>query len=171
MTTAYLVSVSALFFGAGAAAAWRFTALHYRSRQNAARMSAHLFRKWWERDSGKMLIAQAELDLIAEQRRSAGRQSHKAERAVSRETARTLAMNIGRPDLAERIFDIPAEPSAASIAGGTGLIDRSVGQDTGAGHSPDVTPWARTGNEPGQTCSRNRAGYSAPAEFSQQKGA
>lgn len=75
---------------ASSATAAALTALYFRSRLNRARASANLFREWWERDSGKMLIAQAELDLIAEQRREAGRQSHKAERALIAERTEKL---------------------------------------------------------------------------------
>ena len=91
MTTAYLALVSGASCVVGAMAAWRFTSDHYRSRLSEASLSLANYKAWWERDNGKMLIAQAELDLIAEQRRSAGRQSHKAERELFRETADRLS--------------------------------------------------------------------------------
>lgn len=79
-----------------------------------ARQSANLFAAWWERDSGKMLVAQAELDLIREQRREAGRQSHKAERELFRETADRIASAPAQP-LRPR-HEIEAEVAAIRAA-------------------------------------------------------
>lgn len=66
-------------------------------RLSAANASAARYKAWWERDSARAITAEAELDLIREQRRAAGRQSHKAERALFRETA-------------EKIASLPAQP-------------------------------------------------------------
>lgn len=79
------------------AASSAFVAVPLLFRLSAVKAQRDLYRAWWERDSGKMIVAQAELDLIREQRREAGRQSHKAERALFRETA-------------ERIASLPAQP-------------------------------------------------------------
>ena len=87
----------ALYFAAGAAVAWRFTALHYRDRLREEARSSALYRAWWERDSARAITAEAELDLRRQRHIDAGRQSHKAERALFRETA-------------ERIASLPAQP-------------------------------------------------------------
>ncbi|PQM29421.1 hypothetical protein CVO77_00335 [Sphingopyxis lindanitolerans] len=63
-------------------AAAGLTALYFRSRLSAARASANLFRQWWERDSARMIIAEAQVDLTRQQRIDAGKLSHKAEREV-----------------------------------------------------------------------------------------
>ncbi|MGV1682943.1 hypothetical protein [Sphingopyxis sp. NJF-3] len=122
-------------------AAAGLTALYFRSRLSEARASANLFRMWWERDSEKMLVAQAELDLIRQQRIDAGRQSHKAEKARCAETTRALALSIGRPDLAERIND-PLD-------------------DTGRGVAP-VSTSAREGESPSAPFSLSCGGSAAP---------
>lgn len=159
-----------------------------------ARQSANLFAAWWERDSGKMLVAQAELDLIREQRREAGRQSHKAERALFRETAERIAGLPAQPlrprhEIEAEVAAIRAarksvQPAASMTAPGFPAgrqrperegergreTPRHTGQDTGAGTSPDVKQRARAGNAPGRSCRRNRAGNFAPAETPKQKG-
>jgi len=89
-TTAYLVSISALWCGAGAAAAWKLTALHYRSRLSEATASEARYKALWERDSGKMLIAQAGLDFIHQQHVDAGRKAHAPFRALRAETTEKL---------------------------------------------------------------------------------
>lgn len=91
------------------------TALYFRSRLSAAKASANLFRMWWEQDSGEMIVAKAELDLIRQQRIDAGRQSHKAEKTKCAETTRALALSIGRPDLAERTND-PLDDTGRGVA-------------------------------------------------------
>lgn len=178
---------------ASSATATALTALYFRSRLNEARASANLFRMWWERDSEKMLVAQAELDLIRQQRIDAGKQSHKAEKARCAETTRALALSIGRPDLAERINDPlddtgrgvapvstsaragfgssaplshdPAAAQRAPIEGGTGGT-LSPERRTGHGRGPlHVTRRASDRNAPVDPCRRNHAGYSAPADF------
>lgn len=136
-----------------------------------ARQSANLFAAWWERDSGKMLVAQAELDLIREQRRAAGRQSHKAERALiaekTEELRRCIAARSIQPAASMTAPGFPADHSAGRTTGGRGReTPRHDGQDTGAGQFPDVKQRARAGNAPGRSCRRNRAGHSAPAETS-----
>lgn len=114
MTTAYLATACACWFGAGAAVAWRLTALHYRSRLKEATASEALYRSWWERDSARAIVAEAQVDLIGEQRRSAGRQSHKAEREIFRETADRLASGPAQP-LRPR-HEIEAEVAAIRAA-------------------------------------------------------
>lgn len=182
MTTASTLALCA----ASSATAAALTALYFRSRLSAARASANLFKDWWLRDSGKMLVAQAELDLIAEQRRSAGRQSHKVEKALFVDTALWLAAQPAQPlrpraeieaEVAARraarnneILPAAANPASGNPAGaqrpeqegGTG--HRYAGQDTGAGILPDVTPRVASRESPGRSCRRNRAGYSAPAD-------
>lgn len=91
MTWTSDLALSALWFGAGAAAAWRFTMLNYQSRLSAARQSANLFAAWWERDSAKMLIAQAQLDLIHQQHVDAGKKAHEPWKALRRETTAKIA--------------------------------------------------------------------------------
>lgn len=169
-TTAYLVSLSALWFGAGAAAAWKLTALHYRSRLSEATASEARYKAWWERDSGKMLIAQASLDLIHQQHVDAGRKAHapfKALRAATTEKLMQCVANRNNPPAA---FPEPAPGTPAGLqrprkTSGTGQASRSTGQDIGRGLPPHVTPRVNAGNEPGESCRRNRAGYSAPADF------
>lgn len=95
-------------------AAAGLTALYFRSRLSAANLSLANYKAWWERDSGKMLVAQAELDLIAEQRRSAGRQSHKAERARFLETADRL--RFAAPSPPRPRAEIEAEVAALRAA-------------------------------------------------------
>ncbi|MGN6290419.1 MAG: hypothetical protein ACTHNA_14285 [Sphingopyxis terrae] len=91
MTWTSDLALCALSFGAGAAAAWRFTMLHYQSRLSAATQSANLFAAWWERDSAKMLIAQAQLDLIHQQHVDAGKKAHEPWKALRRETTAKIA--------------------------------------------------------------------------------
>jgi len=93
MTWTSDLALSALWFGAGAAAAWRFTMLHYQSRLSAAKQSANLFAAWWERDSAKMLIAQAQLDLIHQQHVDAGKKAHEPWKALPIETTRPALQN------------------------------------------------------------------------------
>lgn len=183
----YQALISGLFFGAGALAACRFTALHYQSRLNEARASANLFKDWWERDSGKMLVAQAELDLIAEQRRSAGRKSHQAEKALFVDTALWLAEQPAQPlrprveieaevaaRRAARINETlpvaanpapgnPADLSAGRITGRSGATspDRLTGRGRGSPPTQEVAPQRQIGR---QSCPTNRAAQSAPAE-------
>jgi hypothetical protein len=91
MTWSSDLAICALWFGAGAAAAWRFTKLHYQSRLNEARRSANLFSAWWERDSAKMLVAQAQLDLIHQQHVDAGKKAHEPFKALRRATTEKIA--------------------------------------------------------------------------------
>jgi hypothetical protein len=168
--------IHALWLSAGAAAAWRITALHYRARLTAMTQSRDLYCAWWERDSARAITAEAEIDLTREHRRMAGRQSHKAERALIAATTEKLRQCVElrkiQPAAANPALGFPAAHSAASITGGRGReTPRHHGQDTGAGTSPDATQRARAGNKPGQSCRRNRAGNFAPAETPKQKGA
>lgn len=135
-----------------------------------ARQSANLFAAWWERDSGKMLIAQAQLDLIHQQHVDAGRKAHEPFRALRRETTEKLMQCVAKRDAIE-ISPPAANPAAGDPAGahrpermgGRGReTPRHSGQDTGAGILPDVTPRASDRNPPVDPCRRNRAGYSAP---------
>lgn len=189
MTTAYLVSVSALFFGAGAAVAWHLTSDHYRSRLSAANQSLAIYKAWWERDSGKALIAQAELDLIAEQRRSAGRQSHKAERALFIDTALWLSEQPVQPlrPRAEIEAEVAARRAARANEVLPAVVSPSAGVPAEAQRSPikgrsgqQCTPSEPTGRGRGvlpptqavapqrqygrRSCPTNRAVQSAPAE-------
>lgn len=181
---------------ASSATAAGLTALYFQSRLSAARMSANLFRQWWERDSGKMLIAQAELDLIAEQRRSAGRQSHKVEKAVFVDTALWLSEQPVQPlrpraeieaevaaRRAERAKEVlpavyslsagvPAEAQRSPSKGRSGQL-RTPNEPTGRGRgvlppTQAVAPQRQIGR---RSCPTNRAVESASAEFSNRKGA
>lgn len=177
MSTAYHALISGLFFGAGALAACRFTALHYQSRLNEATASAALYKVWWERDSGKMLIAQAQLDLIHQQHVDAGRKAHEPWRALRRETTEKLMQCVAdrhetSPLAANPAAGDPAGAQRPQKVGGSGReTPRHAGQDTGAGILPDVTPRASGRNKPVDPCRRNRAGHFAPAEHPQPKGA
>lgn len=168
MTWTWDLALSALWFGAGAAAAWRFTMLHYQSRLSAATQSANLFSAWWERDSAKMLVAQAQLDLIHQQHVDAGRKAHEPFKALRRATTDKLmdclANRDNPPSASKPALGIPAGRQRPPSEGETGQEPRSNGQDTGAGILPDATLWASTGNEPGQGCGSNRARHFAPAE-------
>lgn len=165
MTTAYLVAVSALSCAAGVT----LTALHYRSRLSEAKASEARYKAWWERDSGKMLIAQASLDLIHQQHVDAGRKAHEPWRALRRETTEKLMQCVANrdnpPSTSEPVLGFPADLSAGRKTSATGQVHRSAGQDIGRGLPPHVTQRASAGNEPGQSCRRNHAGYCAPAEF------
>lgn len=159
---------------ASSATAAGLTYLYFQSRLSAARASANLFAAWWERDSAKMLIAQAQLDLIHQQHVDAGRKAHEPARALRRETTEKLIQCLALRDPGstqpatdpEPVMGFPAALSAGSSKSGRGRQSpQQSGQDTGAGILPDVTPWASDRNEPVDPCRRNRAGYSAPAEF------
>lgn len=150
------------------------TALHFQSRLNAARASANLFAAWWERDSAKMLIAQAQLDLIHQQHVDAGRKAHEPVRALRRETTEKLIQCLAMREPGstqpatdpEPVLGFPADLSAGRTKSGRGKQSpQQSGQDTGVGILPNVTPRASGRNEPVDPCRRNRAGYSAPAEF------
>lgn len=172
---------------ASSATAAGLTALYFRSRLSEARASANLFKEWWLRDSGKMLVAQAELDLIAEQRRSAGRQSHKAQRALFVDTALWLSEQPAQPlrPRAEIEAEVAArraahtnevQPDAANPAPGS-PADLSAGRKScGSGSNP-MTPTGRgrgiSQPTPGvapnwqfgrRSCPENRAAESASAE-------
>lgn len=172
----YQAIISGLFFGAGALAAWRFTADHYQSRLSEATRSANLFKDWWERDSGKMLIAQAELDLIAEQRRSAGRQSRKAQNALFAATTEKLKQCVAQRDDNET-SPPAANPAAGDPAGaqrpekmgrsGEASRNRLTGRGRGTPPTHAVAPQRQIGR---QSCPTNRAVQSAPAEHPQPKG-
>lgn len=171
------------------------TALCFRSRLNAANQSLAIYKAWWERDSGKALIAQAELDLIGEQRRSAGRQSHKAEKALFVDTALWLSEQPVQPlrpraeieaEVAARraarahevlpavdspSAGVPAEAQRSPIEGGSGQ-QCTPNEPTGRGRgvlppTQAVAPQRHFGR---RSCPTNRAVESAPAEFPQQKG-
>lgn len=74
--------------------------------------------------------------------------------------------NHGRnPSVNYRNNEILPGISAGKVSGRGRQSPQQSGQDTGADILPDVTPWASDRNEPVDTCRRNRAGYSAPAEF------
>ena len=134
MTWTSDLALSALWFGAGAAAAWRFTMLHYQSRLSAAKQSANLFAAWWERDSAKMLIAQAQLDLIHQQHVDAGKKAHEPWKALqnlglprqSRQPAQRFKTGAGHS----------CRASAAPVRGrnGTGTPIEWTGH--GRGHPP-----------------------------------
>lgn len=171
MTTAYLVSLSALWCAAGAAAAWKLTALHFRSRLSEATTSEARYRALWERDSGKMLIAQASLDLIHQQHVDAGRKAHETWFAARdrrtellREANAARQLNTLPAAFPEPATGFPADLSAGRKESRRRQVAPHSGQDTGAGILPDVTPRASDRNAPVDTCSRNRAGHPAPAE-------
>lgn len=97
-------------------------------RLSAVNAKASLYKAWWERDSARAIIAEAQLDVIAEQRRSAGRQSHKAEKALFAATTEKLKQCV------ERRKDIPAgvqRPGKRAERAGV----RSRRQDAG------LAPW------------------------------
>lgn len=175
MAWTYQAALSALWFGVGAAAAWRFTMLHYQSRLSEARASAHLFKEWWLRDSGEMLIAKAQLDLIHQQHVDAGRKAHAPFKALRADTTEKLRQCVAarefQPDAANPVPGIPADLSAGRRKSGRRQVSPHSGQDTGAGILPDVTQRASDWNSPADTCRRNRAGHSAPAEIPQAEGA
>lgn len=164
------------------------TALYFRSRLNAARASASLFAAWWERDSGEMLIAQAELDLIAEQRRSAGRQSHKAERELFAATTETLRQCVAardanhdpleagrgeRPASSAREDQTPPAPfpfscggSAAPKADESGGYYPDMPTGHGAADSRRLSSGSRPGNRPAKSAGATVRSIH-PAEFPQ----
>lgn len=173
MTTAYLVAACACWCGAGAAVAWRLTSDHYRFRLSEATASAARYKAWWERDSGKALIAQAELDLIAEQRRSAGRQSHKAQNALFAATTEKLKQCVASRDAERGPLDTggiaapvnrtarqdqpPAEPLSSCRGSAARKQDRIGGASTRSGRQ-DAGP------------SLYRRGQSLPADTPEMKG-
>jgi len=117
----------------------------------------------------RAITAEAELDLRRQRHIDAGRQSHKAERALIASTTEKLRQCVElrkiQPAAANPAPGFPAAQSAASIEGGRGReTPRHTGQDMGAGTSPDATQRVRAGNPPGRPCRSNRAGYFAPAE-------
>lgn len=175
MTWTSDLAICALWFGAGAAAAWCFTMLHYQSRLSAATQSANLFAAWWERDSAKMLVAQAQLDLIHQQHVDAGRKAHEPWKALRRETTDKLmdclANRDNPPSASKPALGIPAGRQRPQRKSGRRQVAPLPGQDTGAGILPDATPRASEGNSSFDPCRRNRAGHSAPAETPEMKGA
>ncbi|WP_260581154.1 hypothetical protein [Sphingopyxis sp. PET50] len=152
-------------------AAAGLTALYFRSRLSEARASANLFRMWWERDSAKMLIAQAQLDLIHQQHVDAGRKAHEPWRALRRETTEKLMQCVAKRDANDVLSDaanpapgIPAGVSAAPQAGGSGGIP-SMPTGRGRGQLPPtqaVAPQRQFGR---RSCPTNRAVESASAEI------
>lgn len=176
MTTAYLVAACACWCGAGAAVAWRLTSDHYRFRLSEATASAARYKAWWERDSGKMLIAQAELDVIAEQRRMAGRQSHKAGRALFADRTEKLKQCVASRDANDVLPAVHSSASGISAApqrrltkGGSGqqcTPNEPTGRGRGTPPTQAVAPQRQFGR---RSCPTNRAVESAPAEFSPMK--
>lgn len=143
-------------------------------RLSAVKAQRDLYRAWWERDSARAIVAEAENDLTRQQRIDAGRQSHKAERALFATRTELLKQCVAardadqsKPETPMTVPGFPADLSAGreSRRKGPGA-PHHTGQDTGAAPLADVTPRVTTGNEPGHACRRNRAGYSASAEFS-----
>lgn len=188
-TSTLLISLASSATAAG------LTALYFQYRLNAANLSLATYKAWWERDSGKALIAQAELDLIAEQRRSAGRQSHKAERALFVDTAlwlsdqpvqplrpraeieaevaarRAARTNEVLPVVANPASGVPADLSAGRSKGRSGQVTPDMPTGRGRGIIPPaqaVAPQRQFGR---RSCPTNRAVESAPTEFPQRKGA
>lgn len=167
--------VQCTIFAAGVITGGIGVGLFAGGKQEELRSARDRYRQWWERDSAAAITAKAELDLIHEQRRAAGRLSHKAERALFDKTTDMLRQCVERRDtqpVDPEPAGFPADRSAGPIRSGRGglLSSRAAGQDTGAGFLPDVTPRASAGNEPGRSCRRNRAGHSAPAETPKMKG-
>lgn len=166
--------VQCAIFAAGVITGGIGVGLFAGGKQEELRSARDRYRQWWERDSAAAITAKAELDLIREQRRAAGRLSHKAERALITEKTDMLRQCVERRDtqpVDPEPAGFPADRSAGpSRSGRGGHPPRAAGQDTGAGFLPDVTPRASAGNEPGRSCRRNRAGHSAPAENLTMKG-
>lgn len=160
----YQALLSGLFFGAGALAACRFTALHYQSRLSEATASAARFKAWWERDSGKMLIAQAQLDLIHQQHVDAGRKAHAPFKALRAETTEKLMQCVANRETSpldvdqSRSTNSPArqdQPPAAPLSSCRGSAARSKDRIGGAS--------ARSGRQDVGP-SQNRRGQSLSAE-------
>ena len=176
MTTAYHALELALCSGAAALAAWRFTADHYQSRLSEATRSANLFKDWWERDSGKMLIAQAQLDLIHQQHVDAGRKAHAPFKALRAKTTEKLMQCVAQRDDNET-SPPAANPAEGDPAGaqrpekmsrsGEASRNRLTGRGRGTPPTHAVAPQRQIGR---QSCPTNRAVQSAPAEHPQPKG-
>lgn len=138
-------------------------------RLSAVKAQRDLYRRWWERDSGKMIVAQAELDLIREQRREAGRQSHKAERALiaarTEELRRCVAARSIQPVAANPAPGFPAGRQRPEREGGTALKRCSADRTRGRSGQRSEEAAMRS------TISRAKPrGNSAPAETPKQKG-
>lgn len=190
MTTASTLALCAVSSGAGALA----MALFSSSRLSAAIAEAARYKAWWERDSARAIVAEAENDLTRQQRIDAGRQSHKAERARYADTAlwlseqpvqplrpraeieaevaarRAARANEVLPAVASPSAGIPADPSAGSLKGGSGQVTPDM--PTGRGRSTPLTPTVAPQRQFGRrSCPTNRAVESAPAESLNRKGA
>lgn len=175
----YPLLESALWCGAGAAVAWRFTALHFQSRLNEATQSLAIYKAWWERDSGRAIVAEASLDLIHQQHVDAGRKAHAPFKALRAETTEKLMQCVAKRDANEVLpavvspsAGVPAEAQRSPIEGGSGQ-QCTPNEPTGRGRgvlppTQAVAPQRQFGRRSYPT---NRAVESAPAEFPQRKGA
>lgn len=167
----YHLLESALWCGAGAAVAWRFTALHFRSRLSEVTQQLATYKAWWERDSGKMLIAQAQLDLIHQQHVDAGRKAHAPFKALRAETTEKLMQCVALRD-ANEVLPVAANPAPGIPAGaqrpeqqgrsGKASPNRPTGRGRGSPPTQAVAPKRKTVR---RSCPTNRAVESAPAEI------
>lgn len=163
---------------ASSATAAGLTALYFRSRLNAATERLATYQAWWERDSGRAIVAEAKLDLIHQQHVDAGRKAHEPFRVLRRETTEKLMQCVAKRDANEvlpAVFSssagIPAEAQRSPIEGRSGECTPSKPTGRGRGALPPtqaVAPQRQFGR---RSCPTNRAVESAPAEFPQQKGA
>lgn len=157
------LALSALWFSAGAAAAWKLTALHYRSRLSEATTSANLFKEWWIRDSAEMLVAKAQLDLIHQQHVDAGRKAHAPWKALRRETTEKLMQCV----VERQLNTLPAvEPATGNSCAGSAAAKEgephkrgSADRTCGASHQRSE----RTANRSTGSWAKAR-GNSSPAE-------
>lgn len=101
-------SLSLLSFAAGATVTALPLLFHLnavkRRRDHWERRATAWMQNWW-RECCALTEAEQKLAAIHNQHVEAGKQSHRAEKARCAETTRALALNIGRPDLAERMTE------------------------------------------------------------------
>lgn len=136
------------------------------------------YREKWIRDSGRMMIAQASLDLIHQQHVDAGRAAHAPFKALRAETTEKLMQCVAKrdandvsPDVISSSSGIPADPSAGSKQGGSGIMRPDMPTGRGRGVLPPtqaVAPQRQIGRRSYPT---NRAAESTPADHTQAKGA
>lgn len=159
-------------------------------RLSAVNAKASLYKAWWERDSARMIIAEAQVDLTRQQRIDAGRRSHKAEQAVIDARTEDLRLCViarkshpldgalAAPTSTARegcgpsvpFSKIPAGAQRPEQEGGSGgeTPDMPTGRGRGNPHTQDAAPQRQFGR---RSCLENRAVESASAEFLKQKGA
>lgn len=173
MTWTSTLALCAASFGAGIVTMGIISS----SRLSAAIAETALYKAWWERDSARAIVAEAQVDLTRQQRIDAGKAAHAPLKALQAERTDDLRRCIAQrqlntlPAVAEPATGIPAGAQRPPKKSGTEQVGRSTGQDTGRELPPHVTPRASDRNPPVDTCRRNRAGHFAPAETPKMKGA